>query len=78
MQKTRTLPLQCPHLSVREMEVLQLLSIGQSSTDIASNLYLSKYTVHSHRKSIQKKLKARNVAQMIRKGFELQLLNTSN
>jgi len=64
-------------ISQREREVLELLSFGQSSHEIAELLYLSPYTVNDHRRSLRDKLRAKNVAQMIRKGFELQLLNFS-
>ncbi|NND31091.1 MAG: helix-turn-helix transcriptional regulator [Saprospiraceae bacterium] len=61
-------------LSPREHEVLELLSKGLSSTDIAMELFLSNHTIKDHRRSLMEKLQARNVAQMIRRGFELELL----
>ena len=63
-------------ISQRERKVLELLSFGQSSHEIAAQLYLSPYTVNDHRRSLRDKLRAKNVAQMIRKGFKLQLLNS--
>jgi DNA-binding NarL/FixJ family response regulator len=66
-----------PQVSQREREVLELLSQGHSSTEIATTLFLSPYTVNDHRKALLWKLNAKNVAQAIRRGFELQLLNTS-
>jgi DNA-binding CsgD family transcriptional regulator len=65
------------HISSREREILELLSFGYSSPEIASSLYLSPHTVNDHRKALLAKLSVKNVAQMIRKGFELQLLNVS-
>ncbi len=65
-------------LSHREREVLELLSFGHSSHEIASVLFVSSHTVNDHRKALREKLKAKNVAQMIRKGFECQLLNHSS
>ena len=65
-------------ISSREQEVLELLSYGYSSPEIASSLYLSPHTVNDHRKALMSKLSVKNVAQMIRRGFELQLLNASN
>jgi len=56
-------------VSDREREVLELLSNGHSSTEIATTLYLSPHTVNDHRKSLKWKLDAKNVAQMIRRGF---------
>ncbi len=64
-------------VSPREQEVLELLSNGLSSTEIASQLYLSSHTVNDHRKALKQKLRARNAAEMIRRGFELQLLHLS-
>ena len=64
-------------VSPREREVLELLSYGQSSVEIASTLFLSSHTVNDHRKALLAKLNAKNVAQMIRRGFEFQLLNSS-
>ena len=64
-------------ISPREREVLELLSNGNSSVEIATHLYLSNHTVNDHRRSLMMKLQARNVAQMIRRGFELNLLNPS-
>jgi len=61
-------------VSSRERQVLELLSNGLSSTEIASKLYLSFHTVNDHRRALKDKLGAKNAAQMIRKGFELQLL----
>lgn len=65
-------------ISPREREVLELLSFGQSSLEIAARLYLSPYTINDYRRSLRDKLRAKNVAQMIRNGFELELLNTKN
>ena len=66
-----------PLISPREKEVLILLSQGYVSREIASTLYLSSHTVNDHRKALMVKLDARNVAQMIRRGFELNLLIAS-
>ena len=64
-------------LSHREIQVLELLSNGHSSSEIASTLFLSPHTVNDHRKALRQKLNAKNVAQMIRLGFEFQLLRVS-
>lgn len=75
--QTASSSLTLPRVSSRERQILELLSFGHSSTEIASTLYLSSHTVNDHRKNLLWKLDAKNVAQMIRKGFELQLLNAS-
>ena len=77
MQATQFYITNIHRVSSREHQVLELLSQGHSSTEIASSLYLSPYTVNDHRKALLSKLDAKNVAQAIRRGFELQLLNAS-
>lgn len=62
----------------REREVLELISRGFSTNEIAHNLFLSSETIRSHRKSMLSKLEARNTAQLIRIAFELQLLTLSS
>ena len=59
-----------PDLSIREQEILSLISFGYSSKDIAHNLYISLETVRTHRKHLLKKLNANNVAYLIRRGLE--------
>jgi two-component system response regulator NreC len=42
-------------LSARELEVLRLIALGYTNSEIASRLYLSVRTVESHRAHIQQK-----------------------
>jgi len=42
-------------LSARELEVLRLIALGHTNSEIASSLYLSVRTVESHRAHIQQK-----------------------
>ena len=60
-------------LSPREKEVLTLLGGGKSSKEIADLLYISPRTVEHHRASINKKLKVKNIVELvkyaIRKGY---------
>ncbi len=42
-------------LSARELEVLKLLALGHTNTEIASQLFLSVRTIESHRARIQQK-----------------------
>src|SRR3954454_1460450 len=44
-------------LSERETEVLRLIALGHTNTEIAEQLYLSVRTVESHRAHIQQKLR---------------------
>ena len=57
-------------LSEREVEVLQLISSELTIREIAKQLFVSKHTVVSHCKNIKEKLGARNVAGVVRAGFE--------
>jgi DNA-binding NarL/FixJ family response regulator len=61
-------------LTKREVEIIQLLAKGESSTVIAKQLFLSTYTVNTHRKNILHKLGLKNVAELIGFASENQLL----
>ncbi len=62
-------------LTLREKEVLQLISHGNTTKQIAQNLYISNHTVVQHRKNLLRKMNAANTAQLIRKGFERAIIN---
>lgn len=49
-------------LSQRESEILQMISEGKSSKDIAQTIHISIKTVETHRQHIMQKLGAHNVA----------------
>ncbi len=61
-------------LSRREIEVLQGIGKGLSSSQISDQLYVSIHTVNSHRKNIMKKLGFQSPAAMI--AFAVKLANT--
>lgn len=52
-------------LTEREMDVVLLISRGFSNKEMAEKLFLSKYTIETHRKNIMRKLKMRSSAQLI-------------
>ncbi|MCE7993254.1 MAG: response regulator transcription factor [Roseivirga sp.] len=52
-------------LSEREMEIVKLISKGNSSAEIASRLNISVHTVNSHRKNILKKLGLKSPTELI-------------
>lgn len=56
-----------PQLSNRETEVLEHLSKGLSSREIADLLFITEHTVNSHRKNLLKKFKCNTTAQMLHK-----------
>jgi DNA-binding NarL/FixJ family response regulator len=52
-------------LTKREKHLLQYISTGMTSKQIAQELFISKSTIDKHRKNMLKKLGVRNSAQMI-------------
>jgi two-component system response regulator NreC len=65
-------------LSDRETEVLQLIALGHTNTEIAEQLYLSVRTVESHRAHIQQKLRLSTRAELVRYALDNGLLGTSS
>lgn len=61
-------------LTRREKEVLELIVDELTTDEIAGKLFISSTTVISHRKSLLRKLNAKNVAGLVRKAFEFGLL----
>ncbi len=55
-----------PTLTPREREMVQLLSEGHSTADIADRLCLSAKTVATHRENVMRKLQVRSVAELTR------------
>lgn len=52
-------------LSKREFEVLELITKGMTTAQIADGLHLSIHTINSHRKNILKKLHLKSPAELI-------------
>jgi len=52
-------------LSPREFEVLQLITKGFRTADIADQLHLSVHTINSHRKNILKKLNLKSPTELV-------------
>lgn len=61
-------------LSNREIEIIQLIAEGHTEFKIAEILFLSKHTVHTHRKNIMKKLNVKGAVELVRFAFENKLL----
>jgi two-component system, NarL family, response regulator NreC len=57
-------------LSQREVEVLRLIALGHTNTEIAAQLYLSVRTVETHRSHIQQKLRLSTRAELV--GYALE------
>ncbi|MBQ0114586.1 MAG: helix-turn-helix transcriptional regulator [Bacteroidales bacterium] len=61
-------------LTNREIQILELLSQGLSSAEIAQQLFISPNTVEFHRKQLLRKTDSRNVAHLIGNAFRKKLL----
>jgi two-component system response regulator NreC len=53
-------------LTDREREVLKLIALGHTNSEVAAQLYLSVRTVESHRAHIQQKLQLQTRAELVR------------
>jgi len=60
-------------LSRRELEILMLIGRGQSTSEIAKNLFLSVKTVAAHRERIKEKLKLENANELLRYAVQFAL-----
>ncbi len=61
-------------LSEREIEIIQLLSDGLTSSDIGEKLFISEYTVKTHRKNILRKLGLHSTSQLIQFSVNNQII----
>ena len=61
-------------LSSREVEVLDKISLGLTTKEIANSLFLSTHTVDTHRKHLLVKMDVRNTAGLVRRAFETGIL----
>lgn len=62
-------------LTRREKEILLLITEEYTTDEIAAKLFISPTTVISHRKSLLRKVNAKNVAGLVKKAFEFGLLD---
>jgi DNA-binding CsgD family transcriptional regulator len=65
-------------LSQREKEVLHLIAYENTSEEIAKKLFISRHTARSHRKNLLSKLSVKNMAGLVRRGFELGLISVES
>ena len=61
-------------LSEREVEVLRLIALGHTNTEIAAKLFLSVRTVETHRSHIQQKLRLSSRADLVRYALQRGLI----
>lgn len=58
----------------REREIIQEVSYGMSTSEISEKLYISEFTVKTHRKNIMQKMEVKNMAHLVRKSYEMGLI----
>jgi two-component system response regulator NreC len=63
-------------LTVREVEVLRLITLGYTTVEIARKLHLSPRTIETHREHIHRKLGVRTRAELVRYALRRSLLST--
>jgi DNA-binding NarL/FixJ family response regulator len=63
-----------PAISRREKEILELIAEGFTNPQIAEKLFLSQFTVDSHRKNLLAKLNVKNTATLIKFAIENKLI----
>jgi DNA-binding NarL/FixJ family response regulator len=59
-----------PILTRREKEILALIAEGLTNAEMSEKLFVSQWTVDSHRKSIMTKLNTKNTAMLIKYAIE--------
>jgi DNA-binding NarL/FixJ family response regulator len=59
-----------PHITRREKEILALVVEGLTNSEIAARLFVSQWTVDSHRKSLMAKFNTKNTARLIKYAYE--------
>jgi DNA-binding NarL/FixJ family response regulator len=63
-----------PVLTPREKEILSLIAEGYTNPEIAAKIFLSSFTVDSHRKNLLAKLNVKNTATLIKLAVEHKLI----
>lgn len=64
-QNTKDITSSAPALTRREKEILDLLSKGLNGPTIAEQLFLSPFTVETHRRNLMQKLNAHNTQSLL-------------
>ena len=62
-------------LSEREIEILRLIALGHTNTEIGDQLFLSVRTVESHRAHIQQKLGVSTRSELVRYALDHDLID---
>ncbi len=62
-------------ITKREHQIVSALSLGMNSYEISEQLFITIYTVQTHRKNVMEKTSSKNTAHLIRRCYELGLFN---
>lgn len=65
---------EAPTLTRREKEILKLIAEGMTNNEIAGKIFVSPYTVDTHRKNLLSKFEVGNTALLIKKAAEFRLI----
>jgi two-component system response regulator NreC len=65
-------------LSEREVEVLRMIALGHTNSEIADELYLSVRTVETHRAHIQQKLRLGSRSELVRYALDHKLIQAGD
>ncbi|KAF2516994.1 response regulator [Flavobacterium foetidum] len=65
-----------PLLSPREIEIITLISLEYSGTEISEKLYISSHTVESHRKNLMKKLNVKSTIGLVKYALKHNIINS--
>lgn len=55
-----------PSLTKREKEILKLIGEGKTSSEIGEKLFVSPFTIETHRRNLMQKFNVKNVASLIK------------
>lgn len=64
-----------PRLTKREKEILQLISDGETTVDIAARLSVSPLTIETHRRNLLQKFDVKNIAALIKIAVQQRLIS---
>ncbi len=63
-----------PRLTRREKEILKMIATGHTTAQIAAQLFISPFTVETHRRNLMQKVGVGNAPALIRVATELRLI----
>lgn len=74
MLRTSVTDFELPRLTKREKQILQAIAKGNTSAEIAEQLFISLITVETHRRNLLQKFKAKNMVELVKIAIENQLI----